>query len=420
MLLIRVAYQCCPSGVTLAHGNAPIKGAYIGRMAQIAFFGPMGPGHVNPMLGPAAELVRRGHDVTFAAPEVFAERISETDAEYVPAPTTWAGGATTVPQMHGRELVRAMNLLLAETKVVHAALADRPAPDLVVHDGPLAWWGRLLARQWGVLAVETWPNLVSNEHWSMHHDYTKFNPLSPGFLLMLLRVGRYLKSQGTGDVGAFLQGTDAAARLVLLPRAFQYEGDTFGEGYRFVGPGLTERAFQSDWSPTSDAPVVLVSLGTSYNDRPEFYRMVAQSARGLPWQVVMAIGRTDPAALGELPDNVEIHAQVPQLAVLRRASVFVTHAGMGGTMEGLSFGVPLVALPQMAEQRANADRIQGLGLGLALDPEHLGADTLWKAVARVAEDAGVRERLEWMRGEIEAAGGAAAAADTVEEVLGRR
>lgn len=389
-------------------------------MAQIAFFAPMGPGHVNPMLGLATELVLRGHDVTFAAPEVFSERVTETGAEYVPAPTTWVRGSTAVPQMHGKEFVRAMGLLLEETKVVHAALADRAAPDLVVHDGPLTWWGRLLAHQWGVPAVETWPNLVSNKHWSLHHDYTKFNPLSPRFLLMILRVGRYLRSQGVADVGAFLQGGDAAARLVLLPRAFQYEGDTFGDGYRFVGPGLTERAFQPDWSPSSDAPVVLVTLGTSYNDRPEFYRMVARSAEGLPWQVVMAIGNTDPAALGELPDNVEVHAQVPQIAVLRHASVFVTHAGMGGTMEGLSFGVPLVALPQMAEQRANADRVQGLGLGLALDPENLDADTLWRAVARVAEDTGVRERLEWMRGQIVESGGAVTAADTVEEVLRQR
>ncbi len=388
-------------------------------MAQIAFFAPMGPGHVNPMLGLAAELVRRGHDVAFAAPEVFSERVTETGAEYVPAPTTWVEGSGAVPQMHGREFVRAMNLLLEETKVVHAALADRPAPDVVVHDGPLAMWGRLLARRWGVPSVETWPNLVSNKHWSLHHDYTKFNPVSPGFLLALWRVSRFVRSQGGGDVGTFLQGGDAAARLVLLPRAFQYAGDTFGGGYRFVGPGLTERAFQSDWSPSSDRPVVLVSLGTSYNQRPEFYRMVAQSAEGLPWQVVMAVGDTDRAVLGELPDNVEVHTQVPQLAVLRHASVFVTHAGMGGTMEGLSFGVPLVALPQMAEQRANADRIEELGLGLALDPENLDAATLWKAVAGVAEDTEVRERLEWMRGRITEAGGAAAGADTVEEVVRR-
>jgi MGT family glycosyltransferase len=76
---------------------------------------------------------------------------------------------------------------------------------------------------------------------------------------------------------------------------------------------------------------------------------------------VLAVGGVDPAALGPIPPNVEVHAHVPQLAVLRRARVFVTPAGMGSTMESLYFGVPMVAVPQMAEQRVNADRVAEAG-----------------------------------------------------------
>jgi hypothetical protein len=50
---------------------------------------------------------------------------------------------------------------------------------------------------------------------------------------------------------------------------------------RIVGPCLAERVFQPDWAPQhDDVPVVLVSLGTAYNNRPDFYRMVAASAAG--------------------------------------------------------------------------------------------------------------------------------------------
>jgi UDP:flavonoid glycosyltransferase YjiC (YdhE family) len=80
--------------------------------------------------------------------------------------------------------------------------------------------------------------------------------------------------------------------------------------------------------------------------------------------------------------------------------------------------VPLVAVPQMAEQRANADRIAELGLGTVLPPEAVTADTLWAAVEAVAGDGHVRERLAWMRAEMTAAGGAPAAADAVERILG--
>jgi MGT family glycosyltransferase len=267
--------------------------------------------------------------------------------------------------------------------------------------------------------VETWPNLVGNEHWSMHLKYTTFNPLSPGFLLLLARLAAFLRREGLGaDVQGFMRGSRAACRLVMLPRAFQYAGETFGDGYRFVGPALTGRAFQGDWQPPDDLPVVLVSLGTGYNDRPDFYRTVLKAAAGRPWRVVLASGQVDPADLGPVPPNVEVHRQVPQLAVLRHARAFVTHAGMGGTMEGLHFGVPLVAVPQMAEQRANADRIAELGLGAALPPDEVTAETLWQAVEDVSSDARVRERLDWMRGELEAAGGAEAAVDEIEKVLG--
>ncbi|WP_344023825.1 nucleotide disphospho-sugar-binding domain-containing protein [Pseudonocardia kongjuensis] len=80
-------------------------------------------------------------------------------------------------------------------------------------------------------------------------------------------------------------------------------------------------------------------------------------------------------------------------------------------------GVPLVALPQMAEQRANADRIAELGLGVTLDPATLTPDRLWSAVQQVSTDPAVRERLSWMAGEIAAAGGAPAAADEIERAL---
>ncbi|MFI7612527.1 macrolide family glycosyltransferase [Nonomuraea terrae] len=388
-------------------------------MATIAFFAPLGAGHVNPQLGLVAELVRRGHRVTYATDESNAPRVAETGAEIVPWTSTWESlDIGDVPQMHGKELVRAMGLLLEETRAALPQLDGGERPDLVVHDGTMCWWGRILAERWQVPSVETWPNLVGNDHWSMHHDYTTVNPLSFGFLRTGVRLARFLRKEGFGDVRAFMRGDRAAVRLVMLPRAFQYAGETFGDGYVFVGPGLSERAGEGGWEPPGDGrPVLLVSLGTTYNHRPDFYRTVLDAARDRPWHVVLAVGGVDPATLGPIPPNVEVHARVPQLAVLRHARAFVTHAGMGSTMESLHFGVPMVAVPQMAEQRANADRIAELGLGQALPADGVTGAALWEAIEGVAADERVRERLRWMQGELAAAGGAGAAADEVERVL---
>ncbi|MGW0160981.1 macrolide family glycosyltransferase [Mycobacterium sp. NPDC003323] len=386
-------------------------------MATIYAYGPLGAGHINPTLGIVAELLRRDHRVTYWAPRMFGDRIAETGARFEPVISTWEQVDGGPPQMHGKELIRAMGLLLDETAAVVPLLAATQPPDLVLHDGTLAWWGRILAHRWRVPAVETWPNFVSNEHWSMN-TYAEINPVSPRFLWQIFRIGRYLRSQDIGGVGNFLQGRSAAARLVTLPRAFQYSGETF-EGWHFVGPCLTEQALNADWTPPANRrPVLLVSLGTAYNDRPEFYRMIVESAADRPWHVVLAIGgQVAPDGLGPIPDNVEVHDQVPQVAVLRHAHAFLTHGGMGSTMESIYQRVPLIAIPQMAEQRANADRIAGLGLGLALNPEHLDATAIWTAVTAAAGDAGIRDRLGQMRTEMDAAGGAATAADVIERVL---
>lgn len=388
-------------------------------MATIAFYAPIGAGHVNPTLGLAAELVRRGHRVTYATTESNAGRVAETGAEIIPWTSSWdALGLDDVPQMHGKGLVKAMGMLLDETRSALAQLDGGERPDLVVHDGTMCWWGRILAARWQVPSVENWPNLVSNEHWSMQDQYTTVNGLSLGFLRAAVRLASFLRKEGFRDVQAFLRGDRAAARLVTLPRAFQYAGETFGDGYVFVGPGLTERAYQGGWQPPGDGlPVALVSLGTGYNKRPDFYREVLRGARDRPWHVVLAVGEVDPATLGPIPPNVEVHRHAPQLAVLRHARAFVTHAGMGSTMESLHFGVPMVAVPQMAEQRANADRIDELGLGRALPGDGVTGEELWAAVEKVAADASVRERVGWMRAEIARAGGAPAAADVVEKVL---
>ncbi|GAA3072890.1 hypothetical protein GCM10010464_41220 [Pseudonocardia yunnanensis] len=107
-------------------------------MASISVYGPMGAGHVNPTLGIVAELVRRGHEVTYWAPAQFADRIAETGARFVTITSTWESmGRDALPQMHGKELVRAIGLLLDETKALVPALKDSAAAQACVGSATL-------------------------------------------------------------------------------------------------------------------------------------------------------------------------------------------------------------------------------------------------------------------------------------------
>ncbi|MFI7701069.1 hypothetical protein [Nonomuraea sp. NPDC049480] len=120
----------------------------------------------------------------------------------MPITSTWEGRDIEPPQMRGKEFIRAMGLLLDETRATLGRLERAERPGLVVHDGPMCWWGRR-----------------------------------------------------PGPHRACLPGRIGAA---------------------------------------GDLPVALVSLGTGYNHRPDFYRTVLRAAAGRAWHVVLAVGEVDP------------------------------------------------------------------------------------------------------------------------------
>jgi MGT family glycosyltransferase len=111
---------------------------------------------------------------------------------------------------------------------------------------------------------------------------------------------------------------------------------------------------------------------------------------------------------------------VDQPAVLEQATAFVTHAGMGSTLEALHHGVPMVAIPRLPEQVANARRVVELGLGRQLEPGAVTASTLRQAVLDVATDEAVARRMRAIRSEVRQCGGAPAAADAIERAASRR
>ena len=139
----------------------------------------------------------------------------------------------------------------------------------------------------------------------------------------------------------------------------------------------------------------------------------AHGAGEPPWQVVLATGAADVAALGPVPANFVARPSVPQLEVLQRTDVFLTHGGMNSVMEALWHGVPLVVVPQMAEQAVTARRVEELGLGLALEKPAVTAASLREAVGRVAGDREMRARVRRTQETIRQLGGARAAADAV-------
>jgi macrolide glycosyltransferase len=139
------------------------------------------------------------------------------------------------------------------------------------------------------------------------------------------------------------------------------------------------------------------------------------------WHVVLQIGRyVDESELGEVPASVEVHRWMPQLAILRQADAFITHAGAGGSQEGLATATPMVAVPQAVDQFGNADMLVGLGVACRLDSETATADELREAVLGLTGDPEVARKLKEIGVGMASEGGTMRAADLIEAELGDR
>lgn len=135
----------------------------------------------------------------------------------------------------------------------------------------------------------------------------------------------------------------------------------------------------------------------------------------------MQIERTRASVLKELgtvPPNVEVHRWVPQLAILEQADAFITHAGMGGSSEGLFTGVPMIAVPQAVDQFTNADRLVELGVARRIDTPDATAALLRTTLTELTTDPEVARRSALLRADARAEGGTVRAADLIENMLG--
>ncbi|WP_371679625.1 macrolide family glycosyltransferase [Streptomyces sp. NBC_01276] len=412
-------------------------------MPHIAFFNIPGTGHVNPTAGIVAELVARGHRVSYAVTASQGAEVEKAGATLVPYETVMGKYRSTMTDLEDNDrfttgdFVQVLRGLVQETEALfpqlRRAFAD-DRPDLLIYDGLSGWTGRLLAEDWGIPAVRSIPTLAANEHWSLGTDgeYAEFDPEHTGLNAVFGEIGTMLERVGAScSAQEFFGSSESGPALVYIPRAFQFKGETFGEEFHFVGPCWSERKFDGEWVRPGDdrdgdghgdgddrRPLVLISLGTIHNDNAAFFQTCVDAFADAPWDIVMAVGdQITPTTLTDVPAHIDIRPHVPQLQILRHADLFITHAGMGSVMESLSFGVPMVAIPQMSEQRANADRLTELGLGRLLHRTHLTPQTLRDTAHHVLTDPTYRHHTHTMRDHIHHAGGAPAAADVVEAVL---
>lgn len=187
--------------------------------------------------------------------------------------------------------------------------------------------------------------------------------------------------------------------------------------HAFLGSAVRTEAPDAEvdaWLASGSQPIVYVSLGSFLSVRGDVLARIAEALRGLDVRVALASGSTPRSALGAVPASWLVRAEVPQVTLLRRSVLAVSHGGNNSVTEALTAGVPLLLVPLSTDQFAGAAALENAGFGEALDPNAATPEELRAAAARLltlGPDA--RARLDALAADLNARPGAVRAREAL-------
>lgn len=376
-------------------------------MAKILMISVPFYGHVNPTLALIKELVNRGHEVTYLVSEEFRSKVE-------------AAGST----FEGYEFDMTSFFTVKNFKNMYdAALRIADDYDCIMYDF-MAFFGKGIGDKFNKPTVR----LISSFAWNK--DISK-NVFSNGdFKLKLIgnRLFRkivfskalkdvYIK---TNDVMDEINENPADLNIVSITREFQIQNEKFDKNiYKFVGPSISDRNDKNDipFNKMKDK-IIYISLGTVFNNSLDFYKKCIEAFKDIDASIIMSVGKnTKIEDLGTIPGNFYVSNFVPQLDVLKHASLFITHGGMNSTNEAMYYGVPIIVVPQAVDQPIVGQRVEDLDLGMVINKKEVSSEKLRKNSIEILNNPKYKENMDKMRVKVREAGGEKAAANEIEKLL---
>ncbi|HBB32360.1 MAG TPA: glycosyl transferase family 1 [Cyanobacteria bacterium UBA8803] len=211
------------------------------------------------------------------------------------------------------------------------------------------------------------------------------------------------------------------AQLSQQPAEFEFPRPDLPPCFHFTGPYHNPASREPTPFPfekLTGQPLIYASMGTIQNRLMGVFYSIAEACVGLDAQLVISLGGSaSPESLSELPGSPLVVGYAPQLELLQKATLTITHAGMNTTLESLSNGVPMVAIPITNDQPGVAARIAWTGAGEVVPLSRLTVPRLRSAIAQVLRAESYKKNALRLQEAIRRAGGVSRAADVIEEVV---
>lgn len=383
---------------------------------KIAWFCIPAHGHTNPTLGLVKKLTEAGHQIWYFSFEEFREKIERAGAVFVGCDKyDFEMEDKENADRVGKDKVFATELLVSSTLALDemtTRMIGEIRPDVVVADS-VAYWGKLAAMKHGLPYVSSTTTFAFNRYSAKYMQESVWDIAR--MLIAMPRINKQLnrlreKGYPVKSLLDIVQNDNDTNTIVYTSRYFQPCAETFSDRYHFIGPSI--RPVTDPVEKTSDK-TVYISMGT-INQNRQFYRNCIDVLSQTGWQVIISMG-TNTDSFDDLPENIQVHESVDQMAVLSIADAFVTHCGMNSVSEGLYYGVPLVLFPQTPEQDAVAKRTEELGAGFRL--KSISGMDILDALTTVINEPQYKAAAEQISGSFKNCGGADEAKDFLEQIV---
>jgi zeaxanthin glucosyltransferase len=212
------------------------------------------------------------------------------------------------------------------------------------------------------------------------------------------------------------------AWITQCPREFDFESSHWPPQFHHTGPfhdGAGRMEVDFPWERLTGEPLIYASMGTMLDGLADVFRTItAATAKHKGFQLVLSVGdQLDPEQIGSLPSNTILVKRAPQLELLKRASVCITHAGLNTVLESLAQGVPQVAIPVTVDQPGVAARIAAHQTGVVASLEKLTVSHLSTLLDEVLNNPIYRDNSRSIQKAIAKKNGLSVAADLLEQAF---
>jgi len=343
-------------------------------------------GHLNPTLKLARALKQAGHRVCYLGLADFEDYIRSQGLEFIPIlerryPKGKSGERSAQMKLGRLELIM-LEELQADAQVrtmpfkgikeeIGAIIRDNH-PDLLIVDFLIGGLAYLVAQEYGVASAVLSVTLL--EGWML---------------------GEPAPEAGYQELPV----------LVLCPEAFDFKNARRKANRFYIEPSVDlqrQEPHAFPWEALDQSkPLIYASLGSEshlYEQSPDIFRAIIEAMNEKPeWQLVLAIGpHLKTTDFEPLPANVLMVNWAPQLKMLERAAIMITHGGLGAVKECIMLSVPMIVFPCRWDQPFNAARVVAHGLGMRGNINQVTAQQVANLIDSVATNPTLKRRMAAM------------------------